>query len=93
MANEPVPVYDKYGRKIGVRAGSTDPIKTESRAEAYRRQKKGSREEWAGQHEAEAKKIEAEESEASKAKGVTPKAADPAPIDPKPREKKAPATY
>lgn len=70
MADKRVPVYEK-GRITGYRPGDL-PAKTEveSRAAAYRRQKKGAREEWPGQHEAEAKKIEAEEASSAKAKGV-----------------------
>ena len=61
----------------------------ESRAAVYRRQKNGSREEWPGQHEAEAKKIESEEADAAKAKGVTAKPAgyeSPIPIKSKNKE-------
>lgn len=78
-----VPVFDKTNTRVGYRSGlgaTEEKAEVESRAAAYRRQKKGSREEWPGQHEAEAKKIESEEAEAAKAKGVKAGYESPIPI-------------
>jgi len=62
---------DKAGNVTGVRVGAKE-VETESRSAAYLRQKKGSREEWPGQHAAEAKRLDEEDAKAAaSASGIT----------------------
>lgn len=73
---------DKYGRAIDPHTGQitrgagvgAKPVQSESRADAYRRQKKGSRELYPGEHENEAKKLEAEDAKTSPAPSPSPTA-------------------
>ena len=90
--SKPVAVLNKQGQqetesrgKVVVRQGIVGPIASESRADAYLRQKKGSKEAWPGEFEAQAKKYRDEDAEAEAKLSPSPSPSPRTPIKPSPK--------